>query len=172
MIEARVLPLVTSRKLKHGFEIFKERAMKKMQKMIWVMFTLIAANMIAPVYADDHVADEPGCRAHRHSDPVANVDKRLSVLRDELKLNRDQQQAWSVYAEQTRSNVKDMKDRMDEAMRDQPQTAPERFDRHIALMKARLANFEKMDDALKQLYAALTPEQKTIADRHFAKMRH
>ncbi|NNM70263.1 MAG: hypothetical protein HKM00_09945, partial [Gallionella sp.] len=69
-------------------------------------------------------------------------------------------------------NVKAIKDRMDAAMHDQPQTAPERFDRHIELMRARLASFENMDEALKQLYAALTPEQKAAADRHFAKMHH
>ena len=146
--------------------------MKKMQKMIWVMSALIGSSMIAPVYADDHVADEPGCKMHQHHDPVANVEKRLAGLKEELKITPEQESVWATYAEKTKRNVQEMKDRMEAAAHDQAQTAPERFDRHIALMRDRLASFEKMDDALKQLYAALTAEQKAVADRHFAKMHH
>ena len=146
--------------------------MKNSQKMILGMFVLFGACMIAPVYAEDASSSGATGMTHQHSDPVAKVEKRLASFKEELKITSDQEQVWNTYAEKTRSNVKDIRDRMDEAMHDKPQTAPERFDRHIELMKQRLASFEKMDDALKQLYTALTPEQKAIADRHFAKMHH
>ncbi|MHB1237379.1 MAG: Spy/CpxP family protein refolding chaperone [Gallionella sp.] len=146
--------------------------MKNSQKMILGMFVLFGACMIAPVYAEDASSSGATGMTHQHPDPVAKVEKRLASFKEELKITSDQEQVWATYAEKTRSNVKDIRDRMDEAMHDKPQTAPERFDRHIELMKQRLASFEKMDDALKQLYTALTPEQKAIADRHFAKMHH
>ena len=144
--------------------------MKKIQHMILLVSSLLGAGLIAPAYADQP-APATGM-AHPHSDPVAKVEQRLAGLKDELKITPDQETVWAAYAETTRSNVKAIRDRMDEAMRDQPQTAPERFDRHIELMRARLASFENMDEALKRLYAALTPEQQAIADRHFAKMHH
>ncbi len=142
--------------------------MSKIQSMIWV--TLLGASMIAPVYADE--APPASGMSRAHPDPVAMVDKRLGRFKQELKITGDQEPAWTAYAEKTRSNVKDMRDQMQAAMKDPAQTAPERFDRHIELMKKRLVSFQNMDDALKSLYAALTPEQKSIADRHFARMRH
>ena len=142
--------------------------MSKMQSMVWV--ALLGANLISPVYADEAMPASGMSRAH--PDPVATVDRRLARLKEELKITSDQEPAWRAYVEKTRSNVKDMRDQMQAAMKDPAQTAPERFDRHIELMKKRLVNFENMDDALKSLYAALTPEQKAIADRHFARMRH
>ncbi len=141
--------------------------MTKIQSMI--LASLFGLSMIAPpVYADEAAP----AMTRAHPDPVAMVDKRLARFKEELKITSDQEPVWTAYAEKTRSNVKDMRDQMQAAMRDPAQTAPERFDRHIELMKKRLANFENMDDALKGLYAALTPEQKAIADRHFARMRH
>ena len=142
--------------------------MSKIQSMIWV--TLLGASMIAPVYAEEALPASGMSRAH--PDPVAMVDKRLARFKQELKITGDQETAWTAYAEKTRNNVKDMRDQMQAAMKDPAQTAPERFDRHIELMKKRLVGFQNMDDALKSLYAALTPEQKSIADRHFARMRH
>jgi Spy/CpxP family protein refolding chaperone len=144
--------------------------MKKIQHMILLVSTLLGPSLIAPVYADEPVPSSG--MTHPSPDPVAKVEKRLADLKGELKITPDQEAVWAAYAEKIRSNVKAIKDRMDAAMHDQPQTAPERFDRHIELMRARLASFENMDEALKQLYAALTPEQKAAADRHFAKMHH
>ena len=139
-------------------------------RKITILAALFGASLIAPVYADQAA---PGATVpHSHPDPVATVDKRLARFKEELKITSDQESAWNAYAEKTRSNVKDMRDQMQAAMHDPAETAPERFDRHIELMKKRLANFESMDDALKGLYAALTPEQKAVADRHFSRMHH
>ena len=147
--------------------------MNKMQHMVLLTSALLLTSVAAPVYADDHASNnESGCKEQRHSDPVANSERHLLAFKKELNITNEQEQAWDTYAEKTKSNVKDIRDRMNEAMHDQAQTAPERFDRHIELMRKRLANFENMDDALKQLYAALTPEQKAIADRHFSKLHH
>ncbi|GEM_PF-2580555 len=146
--------------------------MKMTQKTILIVATMLGAGMIAPVYADEVAPGATNSMNRAHPDPVANVEKRLARFKNELKITSEQERVWAMYAENTRNNVKDIRDRMEEANHEQPQTAPERFDRHIELMKKRLVSFENMDDALKQLYAALTHEQKAIADRHFAKMHH
>ena len=139
-------------------------------RKIMILAALFGASLIAPVYADQAA---PGATVpHSHPDPVATVDKRLARFKEELKITSSQEPVWNAYEEKTRSNVKDMRDQMQAAMHDTAETAPERFDRHIELMKKRLANFENMDDALKGLYAALTPEQKAVADRHFSRMHH
>ncbi len=136
-------------------------------KRILFLAMLLGASMIAPSYADQAAA--PATQAK--PDPVARVNQRLARLKEELKITSDQESAWAAYAEKTRSNVKEMRDQMQAAMRAPAATAPERFDRHIELMKHRLVNFENMDQALKELYSALTPEQRGILDRHFSRMR-
>ncbi|WP_237246726.1 Spy/CpxP family protein refolding chaperone [Sideroxyarcus emersonii] len=137
------------------------------------MSSLFMASLTTTACAEEPASNtESGCKARQHADPVANSEKHLAAFKKELKITSNQEPTWGIYVEKTRSSVKDIRDRMNEATHEQPQTAPERFDRHIELMKERLANFEKMDEALKQLYAALTPEQKAIADRHFSRLRH
>lgn len=146
--------------------------MKNIRKTIVVCATLLGISMVIPVYADEPAVGGSNGMLHQHNDPVANAERHLSIFKSELKITPDQEQSWMTYAEKTKRNVTEIRDRMNEAMHDKPQTAPQRFDRHIELMKERLASFERMDDALKQLYAVLTPEQRAIADQHFAKMHH
>ena len=146
--------------------------MKKIRQLILLTLTLFTVSITTPVYADEPLSSWTGEIERQHRDPVAKVEKRLAKFKEELKITRDQEQAWSVYVEKTKSNIQDIRDRLKEAQHDKGQTAPERFDRHVELLRARLDSFENMDEALKHLYAELTPEQKAIADRHFAKMRH
>ncbi len=136
-------------------------------KKILFLGLLLGLSMVAPARADQTAAPATQARP----DPVARVDQRLARLKEELKIAGNQESAWTAYAEKTRRNVKEMRDQMQAAMREPAATAPERFDRHIELMRKRLVNFENMDQALKELYAALTPEQRVILDRHFSRMR-
>ena len=146
--------------------------MKNIQKIVLPVFLILGMASITPVRAEGLMGNEACGAPHKHSDPVENVEKRLSALKAELKITGAQEQDWDIYAEKTKQNVRDIRDQMIGATHDKPQTAPERFDRHIALMKDRLASFEKMDDALKEFYRKLTPEQKVLADQHFARIHH
>ena len=137
-----------------------------------LILTLPTVSIITPVYAEVPSSSWTGEIERQHRDPVAKVEKHLAIFKEELKITSDQEQAWRVYVEKTKNNIKDIRDRLKEAQNNKPETAPERFDHHIELLRARLASFENMDEALKHLYAELTPEQKAIADQHFAKMRH
>ena len=146
--------------------------MKNILKTLFLLFSLPGMVLMAPAHAEGLMGNEACATPHEHTDPVVNVEKRLAALKTELKITNDQEEAWNIYAEKTVRSVREIRDQMMGALHDKPQTAPERFDRHIALMKDRLASFEKMDDALKELYRRLTPEQKIQADRHFAKIHH
>ncbi|MDZ4255226.1 MAG: Spy/CpxP family protein refolding chaperone, partial [Sulfuritalea sp.] len=52
---------------------------------------------------------------------------------------------------------------------DQPLSAPERLAQMQGLMKERVTAMESVNESFNRLYAALTPEQKAAADKHFSK---
>lgn len=100
-------------------------------------------------------------------DPAAQVDARLNMLRGELKISDSQQAAWDAFANAAKARAGAMV-----AMRTQMQSAPaqsghEHFAQRADFAKQRAAAMESMSTAVKDLYAALTPEQKAIADQRF-----
>ena len=102
--------------------------------------------------------------------PAANVDARLAFLKNELAITADQESAWQAFAKQTKQQAESM-----QALRGQAtaaaKTAPERLEQRAEFAKQRAANMEARSAALKDLYAALTPEQKAVADQHFGGWR-
>lgn len=101
-----------------------------------------------------------------HGDPAAAVEGRLAYLKTELKITKAQEGAWKKYSDEARKQAESM-----QAMRAAMQggataNAADRMELHDKLMKSRLEQSEKMTAAFKELYAALAPEQKALADRH------
>jgi Spy/CpxP family protein refolding chaperone len=104
------------------------------------------------------------------TDGGALVAGRLTALKSELKITADQEAAWSAFAEQAQQQVAAM-----QALRDQMhsqmlngQAGPGGQDfaaTRDAMFKLRQAGAEARAAQLKNLYAVLTPEQKTLADR-------
>ena len=99
-------------------------------------------------------------------DPAAAVEGRLAYLKTELKITKAQEGVWKKYSDEARKQAESM-----QAMRTAMQggaaaNAADRMDLHNKLMKTRLEQSEKMTAAFKELYAALTPEQKALADQH------
>jgi hypothetical protein len=94
--------------------------------------------------------------------PAANAELRLAYLKNELKITGEQQAAFDSYAAVLNKNAATM-----EAFRTamfQTQEPADRFTLRAEHMKQRASDMESMSAALKDLYAVLTPEQKTIAD--------
>jgi Spy/CpxP family protein refolding chaperone len=58
-----------------------------------------------------------------------------------------------------------MRERMKD---DKPVSAPERMAQMQGIMKERVAAMESVNESFNRLYAALTPEQKAAADKHFS----
>ena len=116
--------------------------------------------------------DDLGGKARQTTDPVASAEKHLNLLKSELKLTNDQEHAWDTYAENTKLFAHKLDSKYGVHPHDKQINAADRFDQHTTLMRERLASFEKMSDAFKQLYTVLSPTQKEIADRHFEKKYH
>ena len=97
-------------------------------------------------------------------DPAAAVEGRLAYLKAELKITKAQEGPWKKYSDEARKQAESM-----QAFRTAmwgSANAADRAELHNKLMKTRLEQSEKTTAAFKQLYAALTPEQKALADQH------
>ena len=95
----------------------------------------------------------------------AMVEGRLGYLKGELNITEAQTDAWNGYAEAVRARI-DLMQGMRQGMFDAMQkgTATERMDARISSMEAMLEAMKALKPATEKLYAALTDEQKKVAD--------
>lgn len=116
---------------------------------------------------------EDGLGGMRGANVPDLVDKRLDKIRNDLKITDAQQAAWQTFATRTKQQATEMQ-ALREKMRQgcpaqgasaAPTPAPERLEKAIDFMKQRVGHLEAELAAVKDLYAALTPEQRTIADK-------
>ncbi len=97
---------------------------------------------------------------------VEHIEGRLAFIKTELKITDAQMPQWNAFADAARENAKSMGE-MHQSMAAQqntPKTLPERLAFEDKAMTAHLGALKKTEDALDKLYAALSPEQKKIAD--------
>jgi hypothetical protein len=101
----------------------------------------------------------------RHGRMGAMVDGRLAYLKSELNITDAQLDAWNGYAEAVKARVKLMQD-MHKGMMDAMESgnAIARMDARITGMTAMLDAMKALKPATEKLYAALTAEQKKVAD--------
>jgi len=99
-------------------------------------------------------------------DPAAAVEGRLAYLKAELKITKAQEGAWKKYSDEARKQAESMQATRTAMQGAATANAADRMDLHNKLMKNRLEQSEKITAAFKELYAALTPEQKALADQH------
>ena len=106
-------------------------------------------------------------------DTAAFAEKRLAALKTELKITAQQEPAWQAFASKATEQAKAMQAQRQQLQQERdkagatPVPAPERMAQHLEQMKQHLANMESMQGTVKNLYAALTPEQRALADKHF-----
>ena len=96
------------------------------------------------------------------------AEERLTGLKSELGITADQDTAWQAFvknAKQQNENRQAWFAKMHEAR--SAGSLPELLAQQTEFMKQRQAEMEANAAALKDLYATLTPEQKTIADQRF-----
>ena len=102
-----------------------------------------------------------------YGNPSAMADARLAYLKSELKITSAQEPAWKAFADQAKQQAEAMQGWRTTMQGNTATTAPERLDLRNQIMKKRQEQMEKSTAAFKDLYAALTPEQKTLADQRF-----
>lgn len=95
-----------------------------------------------------------------------HVEGRIAFLRAELRITEAQVPLWNAFAEALRANARKMGE-MQQAMMGQaaaPMTLPQRIAQHETMVTAHLEAFRAMRTAVQPLYAALSDDQKRIAD--------
>lgn len=97
-------------------------------------------------------------------------EQRLAQFKAELKLTAAQEPAWQAFSTKAKEQMAGMKDMQQSKADDAKLSAPDRMDQHLAQMTKRMAGMQTMNAAVKDLYAVLTPEQRTAADQHFSHM--
>jgi hypothetical protein len=102
--------------------------------------------------------------------PAAAAEWHLSSLKSELKITAAQESAWKTFADQTMQQAEAMQALMSTAQGSAQATAPERLELRNQVMKKRQEQMEKGTAAFKELYAALSPEQKALADQRVGMM--
>ena len=102
-----------------------------------------------------------------YGNPGAMADARLAYLKSELKITSGQESAWKAFADNAKQQAEAMQALRTTAQGSTQATAPERLELRNQIMKKRQQQMEKSTAAFKDLYAALTPEQKTLADQRF-----
>ncbi len=98
----------------------------------------------------------------------ASVDDNLAALKTELGITAKQDAAWQAYAKNAKQQSENRQAwfaKMQQAR--SAGSAPEFLAQQTEILKQRQTEAEANATALKDLYAALTPEQKAIADQSF-----
>jgi hypothetical protein len=96
-----------------------------------------------------------------------HVEGRLAFLKTELKITDVQLPLWNAFADTARENAKAMKELMRSgglAATSQPTTLPDKLARWEKMTTTRVEALRKLRAAVDPLYAALSTEQKKIAD--------
>lgn len=105
-------------------------------------------------------------------DPAARADQHLAQLKSDLKLTAEQEPLWQAFAEKAKAEAGKGFQAMRDNVQDLSLSAPDRMARMTEIMKQRVAAMESVNASFKQLYDALSPEQKRVADIHAARMGH
>jgi hypothetical protein len=96
----------------------------------------------------------------------ADVEGRIASLKTELKITDAQTAQWNRFADALRATAKSMNGMFEQMMQTgAAATLPARLDRHEKMMSAHLNSLKTLKDAAEPLYAALSDDQKKIADR-------
>jgi hypothetical protein len=97
-----------------------------------------------------------------------NAEDNLAALKTELGITAKQDPAWQAFAKNAKQQDESRQawfTKMQQAR--SAGSAPELLAQQAEVMKQRQAEMEANVAALKNLYAALTPEQKALADQRF-----
>jgi hypothetical protein len=99
--------------------------------------------------------------------PAEHIEGHLAFIQAELKITDGQAQQWNAFADAVRGNANLMTEMRKTMMAGQgaPSTLPERLAREENMVTAHLGALKKTEQAVAQLYAVLTDEQKKVADK-------
>jgi hypothetical protein len=94
----------------------------------------------------------------------AAVQYRLELLEEDLRLRPDQDAVWAAYRDRVLKLADDIQRAARTALGGE-MPAPQRLDRLADIARDRLTALEDIGDAGRNLYAVLSPAQKSVADK-------
>jgi hypothetical protein len=98
--------------------------------------------------------------------PFEHVEGRIAFLKTELKITDAQAPQWNAFADTLRSNAQAHRAAFQRMTSDSmPSTWPERLAFQQKMLSTRLDSLKDMEAAVKPLYAALSDEQRKVADQ-------
>jgi len=99
---------------------------------------------------------------------MVRVERHIAGLQRRLKITPAQQPQWDNFTSVMRQNASHM-EAMQRARADKvaTMTAPEDMRSYAEVVRAHADDLQRLVPAFEGLYAAMTPEQKAIADRTF-----
>jgi hypothetical protein len=108
--------------------------------------------------------------------PFRHIEGQIAYYKTELKINDAQAPQWNAFADALRNSAKRLQEAVAKNMQpNEALTAPDQMERRIAMLSAQLDAMQPVLAAAKPLYAALSDDQKRIADElmaeHFMTMR-
>jgi protein CpxP len=130
---------------------------------------LAAAQTTAPDASQKSQAQRPDQGKREFRLPSERVEARLTEAKTKLKITAEQEAQWNTFADVTRRQAKAADEHV-KAMRDGKQsqakklTAVERLERRQQMAATHSQRLTEIIAAAKPLYAALSAEQKAIAD--------
>jgi len=99
---------------------------------------------------------------------MAQVERHIAGLQRRLKITPAQQPQWDAFTTIMRQNATHMETmQRDRAARVTAMTAPEDMRSYAEVARAHAEDLQRLVPAFDALYTAMTPEQKTVADRTF-----
>lgn len=123
-----------------------------------------------PAMAQPAAPAKGGDRVERHQRMEQRMAEHQQKLKQDLKLTAEQESAWARYAESFKRPAPTAQRPDREAL--QRMTTPERLDFMQARKAERDAHMNRMVEATRSLYAALTPEQQKVFDQRAHPRRH
>lgn len=94
-------------------------------------------------------------------------EKRLETLKSDLKLNANQEAAWTEWVGKIKGDHKDWEEKRKSAESWASLPAPDRMEKMLAFSKEHIARQEAHLAATKTFYAMLSPEQRKTFDKGF-----
>lgn len=153
--------------------------MKSSTKLIAAIVAASVMGAGALAFAQPGMGGPGGCDGYMtgqmqrgNFDPAARIDQHLTKFKTDLKITTAQEPLWQAFAEQAKADATKSMEAMRANAQDLSLSAPDRMARRTALMKERVTAMESVNASFKQLYDALSADQKRVADIHAARMGH
>jgi hypothetical protein len=109
------------------------------------------------------------CTWHHGNHPHQSVDQRLAALKAALQIQTNQEGVWQAYANAVQTASTDRKTLWQQFKQTtQSLTFPQRIQRREAITQQLQSDRQAIDNALIQLFTALTQQQQSVLEQHFA----